>query len=115
MSTVFIAGPMTGLPEYNYPLFHRVGERLEEYGFDVRSGAHDYCTGGRKHKRTPPDPKNADDHGYYLRESLRELLLSDVYLTLPGWEDSKGAQMEVQVAKAIGMPNLTLDIPGLLY
>jgi hypothetical protein len=97
--TIYVAGPMTGIPEFNFPLFHRVSDELREGGWDVRNPA-----------ETPPPPQlreHTDDPKvwkYYLREALRLLLECDAILLLPGWEDSKGAQLELHVARALQMP-----------
>lgn len=91
--TIYLSGPMTGLPEYNAPEFKRHADYWRSKGYTVLS---------------PPELDNGDhtrDWSYYIRRDLR-LLLSDVdrvYL-LDGWEKSRGARLEVTVAKAIGIP-----------
>ena len=37
--TVYIAGPMTGIPEFNYPLFNATAKALRATGVEVRNPA----------------------------------------------------------------------------
>lgn len=91
IKTVYIAGPMSGYEDCNYPAFHRAAEQLQQAGFEVMN------------------PANADkrvEFGHYtdfLREDLRMLLDSDAVALLPNWFQSVGARNEVQVAGTIGM------------
>ena len=39
MTRVYIAGPMSGLPEFNYPAFHAAAEKLRGMGFHVENPA----------------------------------------------------------------------------
>ena len=46
----------------------------------------------------------------YLRADLRALIRSaDGVATLPGWQESRGASLEVHVAKALSIPVKPLD------
>lgn len=90
MST-YIAGPMTGLPDFNYPAFNAAADRLRAAGVDV------VC---------PTDLHDGDTshpHAYYLRLGLRALLDCDELVLLPGWSGSRGAQLERYVAEVLGM------------
>lgn len=53
-------------------------------------------------------------HPDAMRECLRTLiLLTDMLVTIPGWERSEGACLEVAVARAIGVDVVALeDIEG---
>lgn len=91
---VYIAGPMTGIEEFNYPAFGRAAERFRGLGHTVTSPhevAHD-DNGIRGSIR----------HADYVRRDLRELLQCDAIALLPGWQASKGAKLEVQVATELG-------------
>lgn len=89
----YVSGPMTGLPEYNFPEFHRVTALLESYGFTVSNPAA---------KGEISDWEWSD----YLRWDLMELIRCRGVVLLDGWEGSKGAQLETHVAHALGMPIL---------
>lgn len=93
---VYIAGPMTGLPGFNYPAFGAAAEMLRGAGHCVVNPAelHDGDTGR--------------DYAHYLRAGLRALLECDAVVMLPGWELSKGATLERRVAEAIGLRILTV-------
>ena len=88
---LYIAGPMTGLPEYNLPAFAEAAQKLENYGYDVTNpGRHG----------VNPDYTWAD----YLRRGVAELLQCNGVALLPGWQSSNGAQLETYVARALDMP-----------
>jgi hypothetical protein len=89
--TTYIAGPMTGIPEFNYPQFNAMAEALRAKGIDVRNPAEN--DGGSADKAWD----------FYIRLGLQQLLECDEILLLPNWEASKGAQLELHVAKALGM------------
>jgi len=88
---LYLCGPMTNLPEYNYPAFGDAAEKLTKQGYYVLNPA-----------RFSPDPSYrwAD----YLRRGLADLLTTEAVALLPGWENSTGARLEVYVAQSLGMP-----------
>lgn len=95
--TTYIAGPMTGYPEFNYPAFKAAAAVLRSQGVDVLSPTEH--TGDV----APDDYTDERPYGYYLRRSLRMLLDCDAVVLLPGWETSRGARIECEVAKLLGM------------
>ena len=92
MKTVFISGPMTGLPDNNYSEFFRVEKLLRDVGYSVVNPASIGVRDGWEWRD-------------YMTQSLMMLLTRDVdaVVTLDGWERSKGASLEVYVARALGM------------
>lgn len=96
--TTFISGPMSGYEDFNYPLFHEVGRYLTEKRELFFSPAHHPMSG---HELEPPEPDEAMSWEYYMRRSLKMLLYSDRILMLPGWEDSRGASIEREIADVL--------------
>jgi hypothetical protein len=88
---IYIAGPMTGIPEYNYPAFMAATEQLEALGHVALNPANHDISGEIKSWQ------------YYMRHGLRLLLDADAIAVLPGWEGSRGASLEVKVAQALEM------------
>lgn len=91
MMPLYIAGPMTGLPGFNFPEFDRAQADLEELGYAVLNPAR------HGHSR----------YGWvwedYLRQALKDVLNSTGVALLPNWEDSKGARLEFHVATSVGI------------
>ena len=96
MPKVYISGPMSGLPNYNYPAFYDAAMQLRLRGVDVVSPAEGAVT----------NDKMWSD---YMRRAIK--MLCDCYFNvrLPGWQKSKGAQLETQIAKALGIINIDLE------
>lgn len=87
---IYVAGPMTGLPEFNYPSFNAEADRLRAAGWHV---------------------ENPADHGLvegaewadYLRYDIGRMATCEAIHLLPGWQASRGAQLEHHIATALGM------------
>lgn len=94
---IYVSGPMTGHPEYNYPAFHAASRKLRAAGFEVSSPAEVGLPCGC--------PPGKPEHGWtdYLRADLVAMLRSaDAIATLPGFELSRGAALEIHVGRALG-------------
>lgn len=89
MTTYYLAGPMTGLPAMNYPAFHAAAAQLRSAGHQVEN---------------PAENEPCDSWLAYMRLSLTQIARSDELFMLRGWEKSKGATLEHDIAKALGMP-----------
>nr|WP_277610147.1 DUF4406 domain-containing protein [Pseudomonas aeruginosa] len=87
---IYLAGPMTGLPEHNFPAFHAEAARLRSLGYQVENPA--------EHGEIP-----GFEWADYLRLDLQKLLTCEAIALLPGWMDSKGARLEFTVATNLGM------------
>ena len=88
MAKIYVAGPMRGYPELNFPAFHKAATDLELGMWDVVNPA-----------VINPDP-NAD---YYdcMRADIKALCDCHAIYLLRGWEHSEGANVEFQVARAL--------------
>lgn len=101
---LYIAGPMTGMPDWNYPAFFAAEKWLDSIGiFGINPARTDGENLGEALARAGT-PETAKPWGYYLRRALLKLSVADGLLLLPGWEKSKGARLEVHVARELGMP-----------
>lgn len=101
---VYLAGPMSGLPESNYPAFHRAAKVLRTCGFEVVSPAELHPDGPRlwDQARASGDQACMALWRTFMRKDLRELMLCGGIFYLDGTEDSQGAQIEVRLAAALG-------------
>jgi hypothetical protein len=93
---LYIAGPMTGLPDYNLDAFAIAATRLRACGYDARN----------------PGSRGVIE-GYtwrdYIRDGLSLLLFCEAVAVLDGWEQSKGATLEVHVARSLALPVEPVD------
>ena len=97
---VYLSGPMTDLPDFNFPAFEAAATRFRALGFQVETPHERF--GGRQ------DLPRAT----YMRGDIKDLLRPDLsaVIVLPGWEHSTGARLEVAIAQEIGLPVLTYDL-----
>lgn len=91
---VYIAGPMRGLPNFNYDLFHQVTEQFRESGITVFNPAETF------------DGDQSREFSEYMRADVKMLLKSSMVFFLPGWQDSEGARLEYLLARALGLETL---------
>ena len=94
---IYIAGPMTGHVEHNYPAFGAAAERFRQAGWQVVNPADNFE--GRMDL-----PRET-----YLRADVALLVDCDAIALLPGWEESLGAKMEYMLARAFGMKVLDAE------
>lgn len=92
---LYLAGPMTGIENSNYPLFYRVAGALRGVGFTVTNPAENVLPQGEGAVWTD-----------YMRKSVVQVVHVDGLAVLPGWKKSRGARLEVHVAKELGVPVL---------
>jgi hypothetical protein len=88
---LYLAGPMTGLPAFNFPAFHAEAARLRAIGYHVENPAEN---------KAPP----CDTWEGYMRLAVAQLVTCDAVALLPGWQDSRGARIEQRLALDLGMP-----------
>ena len=96
---VYLSGPMTGLPDFNRPAFHAAAAALREQGYVVINPAE-------------VDLGPAATWSDYMRIHLAEIArrVTQVFV-LPGWESSRGAQLEVHVARSLELPVVPVPEP----
>lgn len=85
---IYLSGPMTGIPENNFPAFYQWAASLRSNGYEVVS---------------PAEIQEAGTWELCLRSDLREMCTCDAIALMPGWEGSKGANLELHVAHRLGM------------
>lgn len=88
MKKIYIAGPMTGLPEFNKPAFHAKADELQQEGFTVLN---------------PAILPEGLEHHEYMEICLPMVRVADAIYMLLGWERSKGACMEHEHAMDMGL------------
>lgn len=87
---IYIAGPMTGLPDLNFPAFHAAAAELRDKGFDVVNPA-----------EINVDP--ASGWHVCMRADICELMTCNAIYLLFGWTKSRGAMLEKQIAEGLDM------------
>jgi len=106
MKKIYLAGPMSGYPEFNFPRFLGTAARLRKEGWLVYNPAEKedekalspeaYKTG---------DASRAMNEGFDFRDcymwDIEKVIMSDAIYMLPGWEQSPGARGEHAVAVAM--------------
>lgn len=111
---VYIAGPMTGLPEHNFPAFNAAAQAWREAGWTVINPA-ELDPPGISHDVLAKVPKEwyyERDFGYflgYLPHDSRDCAEGDYFephaidaiAMLPGWQNSEGAVGELNMAKLL--------------
>lgn len=80
---VYIAGPMRGLPDLGRAIFNQAEERLKARGYLVLNPAR--LPVGMPQER-------------YMPICLAMLEAADTVCTLPGWQHSQGARLELDYA-----------------
>src|SRR4051812_15473028 len=95
---LYVAGPMTGCADFNYPAFRAAGELLKIEGYEVLNPVDN-------------DPGQTFDQTWqwYMKAAIRQVIEAEGIALLPGWEDSRGARLECSIAEALGLEVATLE------
>jgi hypothetical protein len=112
MSKFYLAGPMRGIPEFNFPAFMAKAAELREAGHEVFNPAErdneQHGTDISKGNATGDEALASKQHGFNLRVALAADLKficeeAEAIYMLPGWSNSKGATAERATALALGL------------
>lgn len=108
----YIAGPMRGLPSFNFPAFFAVETVLSEQGYECFNPARNDCQmygldcnwdGGLSAGQWLIDnPQDFDLRGALAADMKFIAEEADAIVLLPGWEGSKGALAERALSDALG-------------
>lgn len=96
LKRIYLSGPMTGLPDLNFPAFNEAARVLRARGFDVVNPAEINPDAGMSWEQC-------------MRADIKALCDCDTIALLPGWEASKGAHLEVHVAHRLGLDVAPVD------
>lgn len=100
---LYLAGPMTGLPDFNRPAFHAAAAALRAAGYEVINPAEL----DESEPITDPDGPNAWPR--YMRRDIPHLCKCDALALLPGFSASRGAMLERELALAINMTSMMAE------
>ena len=113
---IYLAGPMRGYENFNFPAFDFAAAKLRQDGHEVFSPAErDRLIHGPKleNNKTGDEVEAEKTVGFSLRDALAVdtdwiARNADAIALLPGWEKSSGAQAELALAKALGHTQIIL-------
>ena len=86
MKRIYIAGPITNNPDY-VKQFREAEQMLKKKGFRVLNPIHN----------------TGDSYKELIDKGLAMLMICDAIYMLPGWEESKGATLEIAYAETVGI------------
>ncbi len=91
MRRIYIAGPMTGLPEFNFPAFHAAAKAWRDAGWEVVNPAEEF------------DGKTDLPYRAYVERDIDRLRTVDAIAMLEGWDgpNARGSVWEREVARAL--------------
>lgn len=95
---IYLSGPMTGMADWNREAFGEAARYLRNMGAQVFNPAFSAPVG------------KGEPHSSYILRDIHELTSNmggkpyyDMLAQLPGWDRSRGAQVELIVARACGI------------
>ena len=109
MTIIYLAGPMRGHDNYNFPAFDAAAAFMRDFGYTVISPAeHDRSLGFDETRNS----LEGFDLGAALEWDLQQVRECDWVLLLPGWSLSTGANAELEEAEKWGKGAYEYDKTG---
>ena len=120
MKPFYIAGPMTGIPQFNFPAFEEAAKELRARGVSVISpteleGPEWYAAAmsSPDGNLTHAEMKAGETWGTVLGRDVTQIADNCCgVILLDGWHKSRGARLEAFVAIQCGMPTNRYDGDG---
>lgn len=104
---LYLAGPMTGLKDFNAPAFRQAAATLRGYGYEVVSPVEVDEEHGLKLDGVPAGTTQHErvTWGECLSRDVKIIADTgiDAIVLLPGWETSKGAKLEAFLGMQLGL------------
>ena len=107
---LYLAGKMSGEPQFNFPLFDRTAEALRRRGYEIVSPAELDDPETRAAALASPDGNgdgsaNGETWGDFLARDVKIVADEvDGVVVMYKWERSRGARLETFVATLCGKP-----------
>lgn len=109
MTTLYIAGPMTGYPDLNFAAFDEAAEQLRAAGYDVINPADEDRRLGIDNSDAAQKLMGEAEFNEAMKRDIPLVLSVDGVALLPGWRKSRGANIEHDVCRAIGNPAMNVN------
>lgn len=110
MNRIYLAGPMSGIPDLNFPLFNSEAARLRALGYTVINPAE---INGGVAELAAVSMMTPEQHAAHwatcMRRDIPELVSCEAIALLPGWEASRGACLQHLIAQELGMSVVMAD------
>lgn len=107
----YLAGPMSNLPQFNYPAFYRIAGKLREMGYKIQSPAELDSPETVEAAMASGDGSlgsgvvNGETWGDFLARDVKLIADQvDGIIAMPTWYKSRGARLEVFVANLCRKP-----------
>ena len=111
---IYLAGPMRGIPDFNFPAFHKAAAELRAKGHTVFNPAErDEAEFGNITCPSGDENDFAKLVGFqsglsvarncFLADTQWICQFADAIAIIPGWETSRGAKAEKALGEAIGL------------
>lgn len=104
---IYIAGPMTGYPEFNFPAFFKAQKDFEDHGWKVWNPANKDSEAAVQADESfaTGDAETLVKNGWDFRDAylwdVTKIIYGDAIYMLRGWENSPGARGEWAVAQFV--------------
>lgn len=114
---VYLAGPMRGLPDWNFSAFEKAAKEWTDAGFHVFSPAliAQSMGYGLDHHAEPDKEEGKLRLQHVILSDIACIFASDAIALLSGWEKSRGVTVELALAQFLGLPSYCAETMERIY